>query len=258
MNWAEGDVTAPSVKQEEIKTVPLPITTTKPEAKVDSSTLVPEGSRISDFDARLTIARAYSYRKLHQQDALEQYKILLSDDPDNPQLLIETGHVLLVLKKYKEALEYLYLALEKNPDNYTLSLVAVAEAALGHAVKSNQMMEKVLAFQVEGSNSFEDLVVYADLLMSWGDFYEAECIYRNALAHQPESLPLALKLARALTCEQRYQEAEQLYKCLLLNHSGNKEILKALIALKYMPKILTLLWNMLISLFIFTQNHVTL
>lgn len=237
INWAEENVTTHPFKQEEIKTVPpLPIVTTKSEANVDLSTFSPEGSQISDFDARLIVARAYSYRKLHQKDALKQYKILLSEDPDNSLLLFETGNVLLSLKKYKEALEYLYPALKKNPNINTLRLLAVAEASLGHAVKSNQLMEKVLSFQVEDSNSFEDLIVYADLLMSWGDFNKAECIYRDALKHNPESLPFALKLAKALTYQHRYQDAERLYKYFLLSHSGDKKILKGLINLKIFTK----------------------
>lgn len=202
-----------------------------------SVSLVPQNAWVMDFEARLNLARAYSYQKKFQRQALEQYKILLRQEPADPILLFETGRTYQALKQYEEALNFFYSTLELKPNSKKVLLAtAQTEAALGRAVKSNQFMQKILSLNDQDSSASKYLVSYADLMMMWGDFYKAEEIYRHALAQKPHSLKLALNLAWTLTSEQRYDEAEKLYRKLLAIHPNHPKILKALIELKNLAK----------------------
>lgn len=207
------------------------------EEKDSEHSLVPEKNWISDFDARLALARVLSYQKSRQHEALEQYKILLIKDPNNAVLLYESARIYMVLKKYHKALASLSLALELDPNNPEILLAAAqAEAALGHAKKSNQLMQKLLALYEPGAVPLKMLISYADLTMVWGDFNKAEQIYQEALTVHPRSLKLSFKLGGVLTSSQQYERAENLYQQLLHQHPADPTIFNALIQLKIVAK----------------------
>ena len=210
-------------------------------AKSIVASLVPKKSWISDFEARLALARVLSYQKHRQREALKQYKILLTKQPLNPILLYETGRIYLVLKKFSAALASISLALEQDPDHPEYLLAAAqAEAGLGHARKCNQLMQRLLSLYKglykPGAIPLKTLISYADMMMLWGDFYKAEQIYLDALKIHPQSLEYSLKLGGVLTSTQQYEKAENLYRQLLLQHPSNPNIYTALIQVKNLAK----------------------
>jgi len=77
---------------------------------------------------------------------------------------------------------------------------------------------------------------FADRMSGWGDFYEAERIYREHLGRHGQDNAVTLKLALALVSSERYEEAEGLYRLLLLTAPDNKRILLYQAALRQMRK----------------------
>lgn len=166
---------------------------------------------ISDETARLELARLYAQEKISWDQSIELYDILLHDKPHNTVLIVEMSRLYIQKKDFHKALSLLYPALEMHPSNETLLIEAAhAELGLSHAKKSNELLKKVL------KKTEAVLLDQATVFMMVGDFYKAETIYRELLHQQPNSLDMALKLAWTLVSAQRYEEAEGLYKSLLL------------------------------------------
>lgn len=188
---------------------------------------------ISDSQARLELARALTYLKRYDE-ALHHYALLLAETPDDPLILLEISRIYIAQKKFHEALTLLYRLIEDNPEDPELLLTAAyAEAGLGHAGKSRALFLRAIAVSEERAPV---LIHYADTMMMWGDFYKVEKIYRAALAQDPESLDLALKLGWLLTNSQRYEEAEGVYRKLLLRFPQDPQVLKAFTALEKVYK----------------------
>ncbi len=199
--------------------------------KIELHSIVPINQQVNEVDTRWALARVYSHEEETQNAALTQYVWLLAKKPDNVEISIEMARLYITMKKFHEGLALFYSALEQHPHNLKL-LIATAqgEVASGHAEKAKALFAK--AFCIFGESS-TILLDYADAMMMWGDFYQAENIYRNSLENDPCSLDLRLKLAWSLASPQRYEEAEGIYTELLFEWPNNPKILEALTRLKY-------------------------
>lgn len=198
------------------------------------STIVPPSEQIDDDHARLELARVLSYHERSLDESLEQYLILIRKHPHSSDLALEISRVLIRLKKFEQALTFLYPAIEEHPQNTDLLLEAShAERALGHAKQSQTLIVKAIALAEKPAPFLLD---YAETLMFVGSFYKAEEIYKNALKDDPHSLDLYLKWAWNLVSSQRYEEAEGLYRELLWSHRNHPKILEALVTLKMIEK----------------------
>lgn len=203
-------------------------------ASAKSRTIVPRSDRVSDFGARLTLARIYSHKQATEEAALTQYAWLLARKPDHVEATIEMGRLYISMKRIQEGLNLLYSALQKKPQNLKL-LIATAqeEVAAGHARIAKSLFLKAFCVSEESDTL---LIEYADAMMMWGDFFRAEEIFRAALKKKPCSLDLYLKLAWSLVSLQQYEEAEGIYRNLLLIWPNNPKILEALTRLKVQEK----------------------
>ncbi len=164
------------------------------------SSIVPSSDMISDFDARLALARILSYNNENLNEAANEYNILIKEKPDNIELMAEAADI---------------------------------EARLGHAKKCLDLYSKIL--DVTNRNE-KFLLRFADSMNSWGDFYRSEKIYRNHIKNHPESHDTVLKLASILTSSQRYEEAEGIYLKLLLQNVETEKVLFGLAKLKFQGK----------------------
>lgn len=187
--------------------------------------IVPKKAQIDDFEARLTLARILSHDKKTRGRAVKQYLRLLREKQDL-ELNIELGRLYVEMKQFKEGLTLLYNALEKHPENIKLlSATAFGEVAAGHPVNARRLFLKALCLSKEKGSI---LIEYADAMMTWGDFYKAEEIYRQALTKETRQFKdLSLKLAWSLASQGRYEEAEGV----LLEFPRDKIILEKLDAL---------------------------
>lgn len=197
-------------------------------------TLVPVSSQISDFDARLALARIYSHENKTQAAALKLYKRLLQEKSNSLDVKLEMGRLYIAMNKFQEGLNFLYRALKEHPNNLKLLIAtAQAEGSAGHARQARELFLQALCLS---NHSLKILLDYADTMMMWGDFYQAEDIFRLALDNQPCSIDLYLKLAWSLASMQRYEEAEGIYRKLLLSWPQHAKILDALARLKIQEK----------------------
>lgn len=213
--------TAPSSKQ-------------KKKDRSNQDTIVPAGDQIDDDQARLELARVLSHHDKDLDEALQNYQILLRKYPHKIVLILEISRIYIRQKQYDAALVLLYPELNENPLNPDLMIEAAhAEQALGHLKESQELFLRALPL---AKNQRAVLLDYANTLMQVGSFYKAEEIYRNAANAEPRSLDLSLKLAWNFVSAERYEEAEGLYRSLLLHHPNNPKVLEAIATLKILEK----------------------
>ncbi len=201
---------------------------------VAETTIVPPESRISDFEARLALARVLSYKDDTLGDAIKEYQTLLGEKPDNEEIPLELAQIYRRQMRHEEASEALAMALAKNPDSALALLeMADAEAALGHAKKCSQLYTKAMD---KSKGNTEIALRFADRMHIWGDFYRIEAIYRDYLNEYPDATEIALKLAWVLASSQRYEEAEGIYRKMLLTTSEPDKALLGLAKVKLLEK----------------------
>ncbi len=166
-------------------------------------TLVPEGDRISDFDARAALAEIYTYRDETWKDAARELDILLSVDAARP------------------------LSLE--------SLAKLADIAtfLGHARTARDLNRRILS---PDEATPRQRARAADRMVTWGDFHRAERIYREYPAEDPDFPKVRAALARLLASSERYEESEEMYRGWLLESPGDPLVLERLALNKRLEK----------------------
>ncbi len=114
-------------------------------------------------------------------------------------------------------------------DSEARRALADVEAMLGHAEKCRDLYARVLA---EAGRPEHVLLQFADRMNTWGDFYQAEEIYRGHLRRSPQDDLVWLKLASLLRSCERYEEAEEIYRRLILESPKNEAALLGLARVK--------------------------
>lgn len=175
-----------------------------PEDHLPNLSLVPRTDWISDRDARLTLAQVLGYHKKTYLEALEQYRILLKEEPHNVNFLLEMGTLFINLKLFDEAICLLETVQTLPKNDSQLAKLAIYENNLGYDFCSKQLFEEILLRNPD----FDVLIQFANAMLSWGDFYQAENIYRQALCAEPDSIQIKLSLIDVLVGLQRLDEAE--------------------------------------------------
>lgn len=187
-----------------------------PEEKEKKLSLIDKKEWIDSFKARLELARIYSAHKKTYLTAYENYYKLLEEKPGDTTALIELGFLYANDYRFSEAVTLLQALWQKNlPPSEKL---AQLEEKLGYAAFSRDQFEELLQ---EGKISEE---TYANSMLTWGDFYRAEGIYKEALAKKPDSEKLQIQLIDTLIGSQRFEEAEELAHEYLKNASKDKNL----------------------------------
>lgn len=199
-----------------------------------SETFIPEENWITDFEARLALARILAYDDHTLDESLKEYRIILKQKPDNRLVRLEMARVLIRQGDAKEALSILGSIQAMSPnDPETLVALADLEASLGHAARSHDLYMD--AIRVSDQPEIMKLR-FADRMNMWGDFHQAEAIYREYFRTHPDEREVVLQLAAALRSSERYGESEGIYNILLAESPDSKEILMGLAKLKFLEK----------------------
>jgi len=199
-----------------------------------SETFIPEEKWITDFEARLALARILAYDDHTLDESLKEYRIILKQKPDNRLVRLEIARVLIRKGDAKEALSILRSIQAIRPnDPETLVALADLEASLGHAARSHDLYMD--AIRVSDQPEIMKLK-FADRMNMWGDFHKAEAIYRKHLKTHPNKRAVALQLAAALRSSERYGESEGIYNILLAESPDSRELLMGLAKLKLLEK----------------------
>ena len=107
--------------------------------------------------------------------------------------------------------------------------MARLESNLGYSSRSR---ERFISLVEKYPNDMNLLIAYADVMMSWGDFYKAEKIYQRALEEDPKSVDRQGWVVDVYIAMQRYDEAEVMSRSItdqeisLLKITVIKKILK--------------------------------
>lgn len=203
-------------------------------ASSHTRTLIPEENWISDFEARLVLARIRAYDDHTLDESLKEYRIILNQKPDNLLVRLEMARVLIRKGDAKEALSVLRSIQAMRPhDPETLVALADLEADLGHASRSHDLYMDA----IRGSDQPEIIKLkFADRMNMWGDFHKAEAIYREYLKTHPDKREVVLQLAAVLRSSERYGESEGIYNRLLFESPDSREIRMRIARLKLLEK----------------------
>ncbi|OPY72943.1 MAG: tetratricopeptide repeat protein [Syntrophorhabdus sp. PtaU1.Bin058] len=157
-------------------------------APAGESTIVPPEEIVTDFDARLALARTLSYDDATLNDSVREYEILVGEQPRNAAVLTETSAVYARLRQYPKALEYLNRALALRPDDENIN------------------------------RSAGDVYLYS------GNLPEAALYYRRAYRINPASEETQKKLGLVLSWDKKDDEALPLLSGLYKRHPDDKEV----------------------------------
>lgn len=161
---------------------------------VEQSTLIAPERLVSDFEARLALARLLSYGDHQLDEALHEYRILLKQHPQDAQIRLELARVLVRQRKYSNAIRQLQILLDQMKP-----VPAKVYAELG------------------------DACLYSGRLPS------AIEKYRKALEISPASGPIQKKLALALSWNKQHREALSLLDQLHEKYPSDPEIGRELV-----------------------------
>lgn len=204
-----------------------------PLKKTRANTVVSDEGLISNYEARFELAKIYSHHEETYALALREYRILLLQKPADAMVYLGMSRVFLLQKKYEMARQALCTALPLlNPQKAEmLAEAGDVEALYGHAHQSRLLYLRAMSV---ADNPQTLCIRYADVMKTWGDYYQAEKIYRDHLSHQKtdDDLEIWLKLANTYWNAKRYEEAEGIYHQLLVCHPTNPKILADLANLK--------------------------
>lgn len=215
---------------------------------------------ISDFEARLALARLLSYSAGQIDESIRQYSILIKERPNDPVTGRELADLLIRQRQYPEAMRLLQTVLKNKPGDRA-ALISLAriylwtgrnEEAL-HAFK--RLSRRGLPYDVQmdiarayarNRNYPQAAEIYETLLKSkqapLGDIYtelgdlhlysghiqQAIGAYRNALKISPSLRDARRKLALALSWSGRGEEALPLLRQLNREDVSDREIAIAL------------------------------
>ena len=165
-------------------------------------TIVKPGNRISDFEARLALARVLSYEDSNLEGSLSQYRILLAGHPSDTQVQVETAEVLSRLKKYDEAASILREVLKREPANLNILVTT------GNIYRYTGDMETSITYYkmalAVSPRSKEALYGLASALNQTGRADESEKILRGLYDQYPEDASIALELSRSYIAGRKY------------------------------------------------------
>lgn len=143
-------------------------------------------SQITDWEARLELARTLSYLKRYDE-SIAEYKKLLQVNPNSTTTRIEMAKVLFYQEKDKEALD----ELSKVPND-----------------------------EIDDAG----WIVIADIHRKMKDYPKAEGIYNEILEKAPQDDKTRLKLAEMLSWEKRYLESIEQYLILLTHRPDDIQL----------------------------------
>lgn len=220
-------------------------------------TLVPLEERVSDFAARLALARllASSNRELGQ--AVNEYRLLLQTRPHDPQIRLELAQLLIREKNYQEAIRELQTVLRQRPgdpqaaaalariylwtQNYQEAIRLFVDLQRRRPLAPDQMADLARAYTwnrqyPQAIAAYESMLrarprPQAELYMELGDVHlyakdlaAAVINYGKALELDPASDSIRKKLALALSWHKQDEKALALLFPLQKKLPADKEI----------------------------------
>ncbi|MHC9543913.1 MAG: tetratricopeptide repeat protein [Vulcanimicrobiota bacterium] len=159
---------------------------------------------------------------------------IISASPRDREAGLELARIYYGKKKAQEGLSILEPLITEHPEDIELKIEAAGlEASLGHARKSRNHYNEALKY---AEDSHKTDLSFAGMMNMWGDFYRIEKIYRDHLKSHPADTDVLLKRAWVLASSQRYEEAEGVFRTLLVEQSGFMTAIIGIAEIKLLEK----------------------
>lgn len=220
-------------------------------------TLVPQEEQVSDFAARLALARLLASSARELSPAIKEYRLLLQARPHDPQIRLELAQLLIREKQYPEAIRELQTVLRQRPGDpkavaalariylwtkkYPEAIRLFEDLQQRRALAADQLADLARAYTwnrqyPQAIAAYQGLLKAqprprADWYAELGDVYlydknlpAAIINYRKALELDPTAVTFQKKLALALSWHKQDQEALALLLPLQKKLPADKEI----------------------------------
>lgn len=176
-------------------------------------------------DARFKLAEAY-FATDDRQNALREFVRAGDLLPDNLEVQLRTGNVLLVAGRFEEAKAVAEKLLKKNAAEANAQILfGYALAGLRNLDAAIEELEKALTLDPSKAALYANI---GDLQLAKGQLREAEAAFKNAVAVAPKSVNAHLASARFYWSARRPAEAEGWLKSALELEPANPLTLRAL------------------------------
>ncbi len=165
------------------------------------------------------------------------YDRLLEQDGDHPYVLFESARLAFWMGNYDVALSRLNKVLTFAPDYFpALELAAKTYLSIGRSGEAENYFQRADSKAAGKNASLTREWFYARLAS--GDYYGAEDLIRLLLAGKALNNDEDwLLFADVLKAEQRYAEAEGVYRQCLINAANTEQLLLGMADLRYREKI---------------------
>lgn len=158
---------------------------------------------ISDWEARLELARVLSYLNRYDE-SLQEYQKLLQSKPDSSIARMEMAKVLFYQEKIDEAFAELSKVPEKDLDDATQVMIG----DMYRKKKNYQAAENIYSQYLKKFPQDDKVRLKLAELFSWQKRYtESIHQYRLILSHRPDDLQVRRKYAQVLTWMGEDEEA---------------------------------------------------
>lgn len=144
-----------------------------------------------------------------QTDAAEAaYRRVLAKDPNSEAASAGLAHLLIKNKQYPEAETLLRAALEKAPDDPTLTAQLAAVLAAENKAEAVPLLQKL---HTQHPNDKAIARMLAEVEADAGDFAASDALYVSLLAAAPQDPELLVGHGQNLVREQKFAEAYQVF-----------------------------------------------
>ncbi|MBT5514271.1 MAG: tetratricopeptide repeat protein [Rhodospirillaceae bacterium] len=141
---------------------------------------------LSEVEIRAALREALAHHRAGQlQDAVDIYRGVQAQIPDNPEILVSLGAALLGLELAAEAIEPLERALSVRP-GHASTCFTLAEAYRREA-RIEDAYEAAKIGLIKNPDYFEGRMAMADALLDMGRYDEAEDTFQQLLADHPDN-----------------------------------------------------------------------
>ena len=147
----------------------------------------------------------YYHKNGKYREALDLYKQLLDEDPDNAEVRIGMSNAYFKMGKYDQAIRGLNEVLEEDPDNLkALQSLGNIHVERGSGAEALRVAERALTID---SGDGESQFLKGIALQTLGRYSEAAEVYRRALESAPDMPEIYANLAMLYVTEGRPEEA---------------------------------------------------
>ncbi|HSL88191.1 MAG TPA: tetratricopeptide repeat protein [Ignavibacteriaceae bacterium] len=178
-------------------------------------------------DFKNLYSRVLEYRNAYYKNKIDEYRILLSKNPDNTDALIQLGRYYSYQKEYELAKEMYIRYLKLEQDDFIARYSFAQLLTWKNELDSAKNETDVLLTHYPDNKGYQMLGANIRLWMD-KDLDESLLLYNKVLTKEPENITALLGLANVYLKLKNVVDAEAIYSRLQKNKNVNKKELNEL------------------------------